>query len=664
MAGVNRSNVAITDTFDTWRLRTNEINDTLNQATQAITANTIIFRDDDSNYVANVATLNTISVTHDTSTTAVSVSSALAAASDGTVASIKTTGGVYAALDSKFASDVIVGIDLSVEGNTTIGSASTDDVEFKARVKTGTHLLPIANNSSNLGSSALQFQQVFSEQNLIVASQDIDANVFSVTSANGAGNTAVMRNDAAVTGSVLQVISDSSSTGTRSLLKAVNDNIAATGTTVFHVQSDAGRGVFIDSNLATGGYSFEIDAEQTSTNAVAIDTATTTATGAYFNFSGITTGKGAHFRSDSNSMANESSVVNIIQDNTLSSAANTAALRVTNDGQGSYGIRVDSTSSTSNASLHLSSSTTSKNILEVVGNSLTSGDGINVTSSSQHSGQLVSITSSATNDTARGEPLFVQYSTANTTAKAVRFANSSADIFSLEQSGDAIFGRDLRVGGNLHVVGTTTEINSTTTLVRDKAIVLGAQSNVVTGATYTAANPAVVTSTAHGLNNDDIIFVVTSSGTAIVSEQLVKVTNKSTNTFEAETIAGVDINSSSDSTSRTFSWVGPQTDAAVDDAGIQIPGSTAVHSVLWDDSDNYWKLNDSTKIDTTGQFVFPVGTTAQQPASSASATVPAATVGAMRFNSTDSKFQGVHSGTTFESMSTEGFSVAIAIALG
>ena len=48
MAGVNRANVAVTDTFDTWILRTNEINDTLNQATQAITANTIIFRDDDS----------------------------------------------------------------------------------------------------------------------------------------------------------------------------------------------------------------------------------------------------------------------------------------------------------------------------------------------------------------------------------------------------------------------------------------------------------------------------------------------------------------------------------------------------------------------------------------------------------------------------------------
>ena len=81
MAGVNRSNVAVTDTFDTWRIRTNEVNTTLNEATNAITANTIIFRDDSSNYIANTATLNAIAVTHGTTTSAVTVTSALAAAS-------------------------------------------------------------------------------------------------------------------------------------------------------------------------------------------------------------------------------------------------------------------------------------------------------------------------------------------------------------------------------------------------------------------------------------------------------------------------------------------------------------------------------------------------------------------------------------------------------
>ena len=112
------------------------------------------------------------------------------------------------------------------------------------------------------------------------------------------------------------------------------------------------------------------------------------------------------------------------------------------------------------------------------------------------------------------------YRTANTTAKAITVANSSADIFPVEQSGDTVIGRDLQVGGNLHVQGTTTQINTTTTVARDKSIVLGAQSERKTGATYTAASVAVVTSTSHGLNNDDIIFIVSSTGTGIVSEQL------------------------------------------------------------------------------------------------------------------------------------------------
>ena len=75
-------------------------------------------------------------------------------------------------------------------------------------------------------------------------------------------------------------------------------------------------------------------------------------------------------------------------------------------------------------------------------------------------------------------------------------------------------------------------------------------------------------------------------------------------------------------------------------------------------------MNDSTKIDTTGQFVVPVGTEAQKPTGSASATVPAATIGALRYNSTNAKFEGVTAGTTYENMSTEAFSTAMAIALG
>ena len=68
-------------------------------------------------------------------------------------------------------------------------------------------------------------------------------------------------------------------------------------------------------------------------------------------------------------------------------------------------------------------------------------------------------------------------------------------------------------------------------------------------------------------------------------------------------------------------------------------------------------------IDSTGQFVFPKGTSAQAPAGG-SATVAAATTGAARYNTDNSKFEFVQVGTAYENISSEGFSTAMAIALG
>jgi len=466
----------------------------------------------------------------------------------------------------------------------------------------------------------------------------------------------------------------------------------------------SGRGIFIDSDDADGDYAFEIDSEHETTNTMAVTATTTTATAAYFNYPSLTTGTGMAIVSASSALSTAGALLELNQSHALSSAANVATFSVVTAGNGAYGVKVNSTHATSNASLRIDSSTTTKNIIEVVGNALSSGDGMQISSSAAHTGQLISLSTTNTGDTARGEALKIQYNTANTTAKAVSVANSSADIFTVEQSGDVAVGRDLSIGGNLSVQGTTTQINTTTTLARDSSIVLGAQSNVVTGATYTAASPAVVTSTAHGLTNGQVIFVVASSGTSsgtvgVPSEALFTVANKTTNTFEMETIDGnleleagtvtgdatgylildctdgstadagdnIAMSEGVDATgdsSRTFSWVGPQTDAAVDDAGLVVPGSSAKHYVKWDDTDNYWKLNDSLMVESSGQFVFPKGTTADKPAASATSTLAAAVQGAMRFNTTLAKFEGVSTGTTYENMSTEAFSVAVSIALG
>jgi hypothetical protein len=57
-------------------------------------------------------------------------------------------------------------------------------------------------------------------------------------------------------------------------------------------------------------------------------------------------------------------------------------------------------------------------------------------------------------------------------------------------------------------------------------------------------------------------------------------------------------------------------------------------------------------------------TTTTTAAAAATATVPAATTGAIRYNSDTSKVEAVLTSTTYENMSTETFATAIAIALG
>ena len=225
MAGVNRSNVAVTDTFDTWRIRTNEVNTTLNQATNAITANTIVFRDDNSSYIANAATLNTISVTHNTTTTALSVTSGLAASADGSKASILTTGGIYATLSSKFAADLTVSTDMTVSGNTIVGSASGDIVTINASLTDD--IVPTVNvgassgesTGSMLGSTAKHFAHIYNGQQTITAASGITDNVFSITSAAGAGNTATLVNNSLTTGTILSATSTSADTSARKLVQ-------------------------------------------------------------------------------------------------------------------------------------------------------------------------------------------------------------------------------------------------------------------------------------------------------------------------------------------------------------------------------------------------------------------------------------------------------------
>jgi len=716
--GVNRANVAVTDTFDTWRIRTNEVNTTLNLAAAANTADTLVYRDNAGSANLNVLNANTTIVTHTGSgDTALSVVSGVAAQSDGSYASILTTGGIYGTLSSKFAADLTIGTNLTVDGNIVAGNATSDTLTFNATL-TGS-ILPTTTSAgsgaatgSTLGAVANSFAHVYTSQETILAASGITANIFSVTSAAGAGNTATIINNAATTGTVLSVTSTSTDTTARKLVQITNDAAAAVATTALSIQSDAGRGIYINSTLAAGLPALDIDsslnvgntvqilADATTTGSVLevssdalttgkmIDLSTTgtmtgagrvlnvtadsatTATGIFMTMDGLTTGKMIDLTS-TGTIAGAGRVIDITAD----SATTGVGLQMSMDGL-TTGKMIDLSSTGTIAGAGRVIDITADSLTTGFGidmsvDALTTGSALRINSSSTHSGNLVSFVSDGA---ATGPTLYMRSDATSGTVKVVQVANSTADIFSVTQAGDATVGNDLTIAGdfvvtgNLSVAGATTEINTTTTVVKDKTLVLGTQSAVTAGATYTAATPPVVTSASHGLSTGHFIFLVTATGTGLTSSQtttfaenIVKVTVIGSNSFSLQDKDGTNIVSNS---TGTISWVGPQTDALVHGAGIYAPGSTAVHSILWNDTDNYWAANASLHVNDTGQLVLPKGTDAQRPAAAATATVPAATTGAIRYNSDTSKVEAVITSTSYENMSTETFATAIAIALG
>ena len=567
MAGVNRAAVAVTDTFDVWRVRTNELNTSLNAGTNANTADTIVWRGDSGEIDVSTLSANVVTLSRSTAAAAIVVSSALAA--DATKASIQTTGGIKADLGSKFGAAVDVTGNLTVGGNSTLGNAAgTDTVTFTSRINSG--IDTATSITYDVGSSTRLWKDYYGQRIVLTGNTTYTGSAsLEITSTHLTKHNALLTNDALTTGSVLQITSNSTDTSARSLAKITNDNPAAVNAKGLEVVADAGWGVYVDSNLAAGKPALEIASSHTTANAAI-----------------------------------------------------------------------------------------------VTASSLTSGSAVQVLSASNaRTGHLVHIESTSTNAGATGDTLHVQNDTTANTVMIANFANSTTNVVSIAVGGA------VTIDGDLEVTGSTSQFRSSSSVVNDKTLVLGTAGDVVANCAYTAATPPVVTSTAHGLSTDNVIFIVSRSGDGIPaanSETVFKITKINNDSFSLKSIAGTSHNATAGA--GFISYTGNQTDSIVDDAGLYIPGAEDVHKLKWDNDDKFWEFNDSLKIDTATQLVVPKGTTAQQPAASIAVvnnkSVAAATTGAMRYNIDNSYFEGVNSGTTFEAFATQNFSTAIAVALG
>jgi hypothetical protein len=225
------ANVALSDTFDQWRVKTNEL--------------IVMTQVDGSD--------NFISLTDTTNSTS------------NTTGSIITTGGIG------ISKSMVIGENLNVHGNIhangaitadgsiTFGSDSADNVVFNADINS--NIIPNTNGAYDVGNSTQYWSNGFFESIKLTAASDLgmtaleidanDADQAAFTIDGEQTTTAVMRIDADVltTNSVAVFSDNSANNSSRDTVQILQDNADAIAATALYVQSDGGiTGMQIDKN--------------------------------------------------------------------------------------------------------------------------------------------------------------------------------------------------------------------------------------------------------------------------------------------------------------------------------------------------------------------------------------------------------------------------------
>ena len=254
------ANVALSETFDQWRVKTNEL---------------LVMTQTD-------GSPNFVKLTNTTDS------------SSNTTGSIITAGGVGIAKSMSIGENLNVHGNIhangaiSADGNLTLGDAATDTVSFSADINS--NFIPDANVSFDLGSTAqhwanLYIESVRATQNttsgipaIFVSGNDADVKSVDIVAGQTTANAVNIVADSLTTASVLTVSENSSDTSARKVLSVVQDSGDAYQSVALDIQSDGGRkGIHLDKNYtnilaATGAnkvFGVQVDLDQTAASGTA-----------------------------------------------------------------------------------------------------------------------------------------------------------------------------------------------------------------------------------------------------------------------------------------------------------------------------------------------------------------------------------------------------------